>query len=233
MPRVLVIDDDAELTEMLGDFLLREGFSVAVAANGPDALVALSNAADAPDLVVLDVMLPGLDGFGVLAELQAGGRFPPVLMLSARGEEEDRIAGLELGADDYMSKPFNPRELVARMRAILRRQGDASLETQDVLCIGALEIDPARLSVHVGGRVMPLTGAELRVLTHLARNIGHVVSRSDLTEVALGRSLELYDRSIDTHVSNLRRKLGMTKGADIEIRSVRGAGYQLIPPTAG
>ena len=129
MPRVLVIDDDVELTQMLGDFLTREGFTVAFASNGTDALVALSNAADAPDLVVLDVMMPGLDGFGVLAELQASGSFPPVLMLSARGDEEDRIAGLELGADDYLSKPFNPRELVARMRAILRRKGDTDTAT--------------------------------------------------------------------------------------------------------
>ncbi len=230
MPRVLIIDDDTELTAMLGDFLTREGFSVAVASNGPDALVALSNPEHVPDLAILDVMMPGLDGFGLLAELQAIGSFPPVIMLSARGEEEDRITGLEMGADDYLSKPFNPRELVARMRAVLRRRSHNELEVQEVVCVGPLEIDPARLSVRVRGIPMPLTGAELRILAHLAGKSGHVVSRSELTEVALGRPLELYDRSIDTHVSNLRRKLGMGAAADIEIRSVRGAGYQLIPP---
>ena len=231
MPRVLVIDDDAELTEMLGDFLTREGFSVTFASSGPDALAALGDATPLPDLVILDVMMPGLDGFAVLADMQAKGSCPPVLMLSARGQEQDRIAGLELGADDYLSKPFNPRELVARMRVILRRRGDTNAETQEAICVGALAIDPARLSVHVRGVPLSLTGAELRILAHLARNIGHVVSRSVLTEAALGRSLELYDRSIDTHVSNLRRKLGAFAANDLEIRSVRGAGYQLIPPT--
>jgi len=233
MNRILLIDDDTELTEMLGAYLGREGFEVEMRHDGPSGLSALLDPASPPaDLVILDVMLPDLDGFGVLRGLRdhPGARVP-VLMLTARGDDDDRIAGLELGADDYLPKPFNPRELVARIRAILRRVGEVPAE--GVLAVAGLVLDPTRIEARLNGQTIALTGAEFRVLEMLARHTGRVVSRADLTEHALGRKLELYDRSIDTHVSNLRRKLGLGGGDGIEIRGVRGVGYQLTPPTNG
>ncbi len=231
MNRILLIDDDAELTEMLSAYLGREGFEVDVRHDGSSGLAALLNAdAALPDLVILDVMLPKLDGFGVLRSLRdhPGARVP-VLMLTARGDDEDRIAGLEHGADDYLSKPFNPRELVARIRAILRRVGE--MPTEGTVSVAGLVLDPTRIEARLNGQTIALTGAEFRVLAMLVRQTGRVVSRADLTDHALGRKLELYDRSIDTHVSNLRRKLGLNGGAGVEIRGVRGVGYQLTPPT--
>ena len=234
LPRILLVDDDRELTAMLSEYLGREGFEVAVAHDGTEALSRLTEpaAAHAAELVVLDVMLPGRNGLDVLRALRAREIAPPVLMLTARGDDVDRIVGLELGADDYLAKPFNPRELVARMRAILRRVTERAAPYEP-LTLGPLRLDPARHRASVRGAAVELTGAEFRVLEVLIRAAGRVVSREQLTEQALGRRLELYDRSIDTHVSNLRRKLALGPAAELEIRGIRGAGYLLTPPETG
>ncbi len=223
-PRLLVVDDDRELSQMLVEYLEREGFDVDTAANGTEAIERL--AAAVPDFLVLDVMLPGATGFDILRNLRAAQSRVPVLMLTARGDDVDRILGLELGADDYLAKPFNPRELAARIRAILRRATPEPGSGDGLVRAGPIVLDPSRLTVTVEGRPVDVTGAEFRVLEQLAREAGRVVSREQLTEQALGRRLELYDRSIDTHVSNLRRKLVLPEVL-AEIRSVRGAGYLL------
>ena len=230
-PRVLLVDDDRELTSMLQEYLGREGFEVSTSHDGGEALERLTQPRlDSPfDLVVLDVMLPGRSGLDVLRALRSCENPPPVLMLTARGDDVDRIVGLELGADDYLPKPFNPRELVARIRAVLRRASDRSLP-REPLVLGSLKLDPARHRATVRGATVELTGAEFRVLEVLLRAAGRVVSREQLTEQALGRKLELYDRSIDTHVSNLRRKLELDAADEPQIRGIRGAGYLLTRP---
>ena len=230
-PRILLVDDDRELTSMLEEYLGREGFAVTTSADGSEALERLTQPRlDPPlDLVVLDVMLPGRSGLDVLRALRSSEAPPPVLMLTARGDDVDRIVGLELGADDYLPKPFNPRELVARIRAVLRRASDRAVP-REPLVLGSLRLDPARHRATVRGATVEVTGAEFRVLEVLLRAAGRVVSREQLTEQALGRKLELYDRSVDTHVSNLRRKLSLTESDDPQIRGIRGAGYLLTRP---
>jgi two-component system, OmpR family, response regulator CpxR len=225
--RVLLVDDDAELTSMLAEYLGREGFEVEIECDGGRAHERAAQLQ--ADLVVLDVMLPGRNGLDVLRALRARDQPPPVLMLTARGDDVDRIVGLELGADDYLPKPFNPRELVARMRAVLRRATDRVVADEPVV-VGPLQLDAARHRVTARGRAVDLTGAEFRVLDVLLRSAGRVVSREQLTEQALGRKLELYDRAVDTHVSNLRRKLALEPPGEPEIRGIRGAGYLLTLP---
>ncbi len=228
---ILIVDDDRDLSSMLAEFLGHEGFQVATIEEGGGALGLI---AERPfDLVILDVMLPGSSGFDVLREIRQRKPRLPVLMLTARGEAIDRILGLELGADDYLPKPFDPRELAARVRAILRRAapvGDntQSSESADSFFVGTLRMDIRRRRATLGGAPLELTGAEFRVLQHLAESRGQPVDRRLLTERALGRTLTLYDRSIDTHVSNLRRKLERQGRSGFEIRSVRGTGYELI-----
>ncbi|MCP5329166.1 MAG: response regulator transcription factor [Steroidobacteraceae bacterium] len=237
-PQILIIDDDRELATMLAEFLDHEGFDVQLAHEAPSAPLETATGT-LPDLVVLDVMLPGRSGFDLLRELRAREMRLPILMLTARGDAVDRILGLELGADDYLSKPFDPRELAARIRAVLRRSSSGSAndggdgaEAVTELQAGALRLDLARRRADHGDTPLELTGAEFRVLARLVRDAGKLVSRAELTEHALGRKLTLYDRSIDTHVSNLRRKLERTGTRGIEIRAVRGAGYELLaePP---
>jgi two-component system response regulator CpxR len=227
-PSILIVDDDRELGQMLTEYLTAEGFEVAVGTDGADALERL--AAEKFDLVILDVMLPSLSGLEVLRRLRHNLPIP-VVMLTAHGSDVDRIVGLELGADDYLPKPFNPRELVARIRAVLRRfrAHNAEIPHQPV-SVGPLRLDPANFDVKVGGGSVRLTGTELRLLEVLMRSAGQVQSRESLTERVLGRKLTPYDRSIDTHVSNLRRKLGLGVAGLPEIRSIRGAGYVLIFP---
>ncbi len=235
--RILIIDDDRELAAMLAEFLDREGFDVVLAHGAPEPPLELPAGAP-PDLIVLDVMLPGRNGFDLLRELRARESRLPILMLTARGDAVDRILGLELGADDYLSKPFDPRELAARIRAVLRRASTpaaaSGTDTGDgeELRAGVLLLDLARRRVDYGGHAVEVTGAEFRVLARLVRDAGRLVSRADLTEEALGRKLTLYDRAIDTHVSNLRRKLERAGGLGIEIRAVRGAGYELLAEPA-
>lgn len=233
--RVLLIDDDTDLCEMLDEYLALEGFRVEAVHNGAEGLEASLHGNF--DLVILDVMLPGMNGLEVLRRLRAQTALP-VLMLTARGDDVDRIVGLEIGADDYLAKPFNTRELVARIRAILRRvvsRKSAGGAAGEVLQAGPVVLDTARWSAAVDSQEVKLTGAEYRVLEVLVRRAGQVVSREDLTEQALGRSLSPYDRAIDTHVSNLRKKLAHHLGPGLAIRNIRGAGYLLAvePADAG
>ncbi len=224
--RVLLVDDDRELCQMLTEYLNAEHFLVKSVHDGSVALEELR--ANDFEILILDVMLPSISGFDVLRELGAT-RTTPILMLTARGDDVDRIVGLELGADDYLSKPFNPRELVARMRAILRRASSRSARgaSPDVFEIGPIVLNTGMHQVRVAGQPVPLTGAEFRVLELLMRSAGTVISRDQLTEQALGRKLVPYDRSIDTHISNLRRKLALEAGSQPEIKNVRGSGYTL------
>src|SRR6202165_3353755 len=224
--RVLLVDDDRELCQMLTEYLNAEHFEVKSVHDGGDALEELKT--NEFEILVLDVMLPSVSGFDVLRKLGASYE-TPILMLTARGDDIDRIVGLELGADDYLSKPFNPRELVARIRAILRRAshrlGRGNLPGE--LVVGPITLNTGTHMVHVAHKPVPLTGAEFRVLELLTRSAGQVISREAMTEQALGRKLVPYDRSIDTHISNLRRKLDLEMGNDPEIKNVRGSGYTL------
>lgn len=213
-----MIDDDVELCSLLEEFLRREGFEVQVENDGKRGLErAMRNEAD---LIVLDVMLPGMDGFGILRKLRAQSRVP-VLMLTARGEDVDRIVGLELGADDYLSKPFNPRELAARVRAILRR-----IETKPVgakVEVNGVGLDPGSREVRVDGKQVAVTTLEFDILEQLMRSAGRVVSRDALMESMYNRKATPFDRSIDMHVSHLRKKLESERTL---IKTIRGVGYQ-------
>jgi len=226
--KLLVIDDDRELCALLRDFLEGEGHEVRARFDGSSALSDLE--ADEPDLVVLDVMLPGMNGFDVLRQLRARSRVP-VVMLTARGEDVDRIVGLELGADDYLPKPFNPRELAARIRAVLRRAGAAGPgATPERLRVGDLELDPGSRVARRGDDEISLTGVEFSILEMLVRAAGRVVSRDDLSRQVLGRRPSTFDRSLDVHLSNLRRKLGPRPGGGDRIKTVRGVGFQYVRP---
>jgi two-component system, OmpR family, response regulator CpxR len=216
--KVLVIDDDVELCGLLREFLQREGFQVDVAHDGKVGLEKVSK--DAPDLIVLDVMLPGMDGFEILRRLRQQGRIP-VLMLTARGEDVDRIVGLELGADDYLAKPFNPRELAARIRAILRRMEPRLADSR--VEVNGVTLDPGSREVVQDGRHIDLTTVEFDILEHLMRSAGRVLSRDALMEALYNRKATAFDRSMDMHISHLRRKL---EGERTLIKTVRGVGYQ-------
>lgn len=224
MERVLVIDDDVGLCELVGEYLQPEGYSVEAIHNGERGIDrALS---DEHDLVVLDVMLPGTNGFDVLRRIRARSRIP-VLMLTARGDDVDRIVGLEIGADDYLPKPFNPRELVARIRAVLRRARPAESQssTRENVVVGDIEMDSNTRNVRRLGELIELTGVEYDLLEILLRNAGQIVKREDLVKEVLGRELSPFDRSIDMHVSNLRKKLGHQSGGLERIKTIRGVGY--------
>jgi len=224
--QVLLVDDDRELCQMLCEYLQAEHFVVHSVHDGAAALQRIRS--ERFDIIILDVMLPGASGFDVLRDL--GADFgTPVLMLTARGDDIDRIIGLELGADDYLAKPFNPRELVARIRAILRRSNNRAPRAagSEIIQVGPIRLNTATLQASMDSRPVSLTGAEFRVLEILMRAPGQVLSREHLTESALGRRLVPYDRSIDTHISNLRRKLQLEAGKIPELKNVRGAGYVL------
>jgi two-component system response regulator CpxR len=222
--QLLLVDDDAELAVMLSEFLELQGFVVTTVADGETALAKV--ATSSPDLIILDVMLPGINGFDVLKKLRET-RETPVIMLTARGDEPDRILGLMEGADDYLTKPFSPLELAARVKAVLKRAGKAGQETADELISGPLRMNLARRELTVNENPVSLTAAEMRVLEHLMRHPDEVMSRAQLTELALNRQIEAYDRSVDTLVSKLRRKLA-TAGISKEcIRGLRGHGYVL------
>jgi two-component system response regulator CpxR len=178
----------------------------------------------------LDVLLPGLSVFDVLKQLRESGSRTPVLMLTARGDDVDRIVGLDLGADDYLPKPFNPRELLARVKAILRRTTEPAAEEVAEITVGKLRANLPRREAWLGDQPLKLTNAEFVILVTLMRAPGEVVSRESLTRTALGRQLLPDDRSLDTHISNLRRKVGGDAQDDVVIRSIRGSGYVLVPP---
>lgn len=224
-PHVLVVDDDLEMCAMLREYLSKERFDVELAHDGASALDRLERRK--PDIVLLDVSMPNLGGFDVLRTLRKDSNLP-VLMLTARDDHGDRILGLELGADDYLTKPFNARELVARIHAILRRsQAGQQVDEPAVLELGLMVLETGLRRVRAEGELLSLTDAEYRVLELLVRNAGRVLSRSEITRRALGRKYLGLDRSVDTHVSNLRRKLGPRVEATTPIMGVRGAGYVL------
>jgi len=217
---VLLVDDDEELCASLQRLLKMDGFDVESVHDAESgARYALEREYD---LVILDVMLPGGDGRKVLRRIRLTSQVP-VIMLTARGDENDRIAGLEGAADDYLPKPFNPRELMARMRAVLRRKGGSALP--QVFVIGDLHIDCGKRRVTRTGEEVTLTGAEFDILLLLVRSAGKVLSRDEIAETALGRPMGFFDRSIDNHISNLRKKLGTHVGGVERIQNVRGAGY--------
>lgn len=224
--KILLVDDDLALTEMLSELLQTEGYECSAAASGSEGL--LKEREEKPDLVILDVMMPGDDGISTLRKLRETSQVA-VLMLTAMGEDDDRVLGLEAGADDYLAKPFVARELVLRVQAILRRLTQAKpVEAGSTIQAGPLTIEPSKERAQLDGAILPLTGAELRILESLASTPGEIVSREKLTQIALGRELSPYDRALDTHVSHLRNKLGKAGSASIAIRSVRGAGYRLV-----
>jgi two-component system, OmpR family, response regulator CpxR len=226
--RILIIDDDVELCELLTEYLVPEGFQVDAVHSGTQALerAFTSNYS----LLVLDVMLPGTRGFEVLQQIRTKSRVP-VIMLTARGDEVDRILGLEIGADDYLPKPFNPRELAARIQAVLRRASPASSEpssSSEPLRLRDIELDPGARSVKRDSREIELTSVEFDLLNIFLRAAGTVLQREELARQVLGRDLAPFDRSIDVHVSNLRRKLGpLPDGAD-RIKAIRSVGYLYV-----
>jgi two-component system response regulator CpxR len=225
--RLLIVDDDHALVNLLQRFLEGEGFQVDAAYDHASGLAAAL--AGEHELVVLDVMLPGGSGFELLKALRRQSPVP-VLLLTARGEAIDRILGLEIGADDYLAKPFDPRELVARIRAIFRRTrepapGDARVEHDELLVVGDIRMSIGRRAVTCGNKPLELTSVEFNVLELLIRHAGSVVTREQIAEVALGRPLSVFDRSVDVHVSRVRKKLGVLHGSDDLIRPIRGIGY--------
>jgi two-component system, OmpR family, phosphate regulon response regulator OmpR len=223
MPRILLVDDDLRLAAMLRTYLEERGMTVEHAADATAGLQALRKD---PDVVVLDVMLPDMDGFDVLKRIrQTSG--VGVVMLTARGEDTDRIVGLELGADDYLPKPFNPRELAARISAVLRRHTQSS--RIGVLRFGSLSIDRDERIVRVGGVVKPLTAHQFELLRVLAERPGRVLSRGQIMERVRGEELEAFDRSIDVHVSRIRAAIEDDPREPKRIRTVRGAGYVFTP----
>jgi DNA-binding response OmpR family regulator len=232
MERVLIVDDDRELCELVGELLDGEGFSVEVSNRSEQGLArALSGE---HSLVVLDVMMPGMNGFEVLRRLRAEGSRLPVLMLTARGEDVDRIVGLEIGADDYLPKPFNSRELVARINAVLRRVRSRGAEAAagatehslpEHIEVGDVEVDTGTRHVRRAGESVELTNVEYEILVLLLSSAGRVLKREELVRSALGRELSVFDRSIDMHISHLRKKLGHNVGEVERIKTVRGIGY--------
>ncbi len=224
MEEILIIDDDVELCSMLKEYLGKNGFHVKTLHRGDTGLAAAQEATWA--LILLDVMLPGMDGFEVLKRIRAHSSVN-ILLLTARGADVDRISGLESGADDYLPKPFNPRELLARIRAILRRNSGAHPEESDALQVQDLELDPAARLVLLKGRKVDLTDVEFGLLEALMRSPGKVVNRDDLSERVLGRKFDPLDRSLDMHVSRLRRKLVHDGAPEDQVKTIRGIGYQL------
>ncbi|HEY0170240.1 MAG TPA: response regulator transcription factor [Pyrinomonadaceae bacterium] len=233
MERVLIVDDDRELCELVAELLGEEGFEVEVATRSERGLErALSGE---HSLVVLDVMMPGMNGFEVLRRLRAQGSDVHVMMLTARGDDVDRIVGLEIGADDYLPKPFNPRELIARIQAILRRvrparQDAAAAQPSEArgarrLSVGDVEADTGTRQVWLKGRAVELTNVEYEILVLLLSSAGLVVTREALVRTVLGRELSVFDRSIDMHISHLRKKLGHRADEAERIKTVRGVGY--------
>ncbi|MDP2716156.1 response regulator transcription factor [Rheinheimera sp.] len=228
MLHILLIDDDVQLTALLAEYLQKDGFNVSSANNGAAGLECCQK--QAVDLVILDVMMPQLDGISVLKQLRRDSNIP-VIMLTARGEDLDKVIGLELGADDYIAKPCLPRELSARIKAILRRVQQSRNQTE--LQLGALCIKPVNRSVSLQQHNIELTGAEFSILYLLAQHAGHVISKAELSQQALGKPLGSYDRSIDVHISHIRQKLGKPPAGQQWVTSVRGKGYQFTYPFGG
>lgn len=229
MRTVLVVDDEPEIVRLLRDYLERAGFSVDTATDGEAALRAARRRR--PDLVILDLNLPRLDGLDVARSLRRDGDVP-IIMLTARTEETDRVAGLELGADDYVVKPFSPREVVARVRAVLRR-ADLARSGGDVLRVGdSIMLDIPRMEATVDGKRVDLTPTEFQLLAYMARQPGRVFTRAQLLDAVHGIAVESYERAIDAHVKNIRRKIEADPRAPRHLQTVFGVGYRLADPTA-
>jgi len=226
---VLIADDDTILSQMLTEYLTTEGYDVTVVEDGNKALVALNQSP--ADIVVLDIMMPNLDGIETLRQIRASFQLP-VIMLTARGDDLDRILGLELGADDYISKPCNPRELLARIKAVLRRTNKKPDDTAPV-SVGEVLLDPRSREVRVNGEQVALTQTEFDLLHLLLLSPGEVISKNTISLEVLGKPLSRWDRSIDVHISNLRKKIGSDTDNTVEqIRTLRGAGYMYIVPNS-
>jgi two-component system OmpR family response regulator/two-component system response regulator CpxR len=224
--KILLVDDDVELAEMLRIYLEREGFEVKAVHDGKSGIAEALHGHH--DIVVLDVMMPGKSGIDVLVQIRTHGAMP-VLMLTAKGDDADRIVGLELGADDYVPKPCTPRELTARIRAILRRSGTIESSTStSAIIVGDLSVWPEQRRAEWANKPLELTSTEFNLLEALARNAGRVVSKSELSEQALGRPLARFDRSIDVHISSIRRKLEPLPDGRTRIQAVFNKGYQFI-----
>jgi len=228
--QLLLVDDDTDLTELLGEYLSNEGYQVRCAHSADEAEKLLQQ--HSFDLLVFDIMMPGRSGLELLQSLRPGLQ-TPIIMLTGRGDDIDRILGLEMGADDYLGKPCNPRELLARIRAVLRRAAPAAPATTAASSQhqqGAVSLDEASREVCVNDEALNLTSAEFNVLMLLMQQAGQVVSKAELTEKVLHRKLTAYDRAIDVHVSRVRQKLAQA-GEDSRIKTIRGEGYQLVPGT--
>jgi DNA-binding response OmpR family regulator len=235
MARILVVDDEPHIREVVGAYLTREGHAVTTAPDGPTALDRARS--DEPDLIILDVMLPGRSGFDVLRDLRAAGSPAAVILLTARDEVIDRVAGLEIGADDYVTKPFEPRELVARVGAVLRRtttEADADVGGPATeprrAAFHDLTIDRAGRDVRRGAVEIALTRVEFDLLTALSDHQGVVLTREQLGDRLFGEAFDAYDRTIDSHVKNLRHKLGARTDGGAYVETVRGVGYRAARP---
>ncbi len=223
---ILVVDDEPRIVDLARDYLEHAGFAVLTATDGPTALATARD--KAPDLVVLDLGLPGLDGLDVTRQLRQGQSTSalPIVMLTARDDELDKLLGLELGADDYLTKPFSPRELVARVKAVLRR-ADRPVGAGDLIRVGDLELDVPRMRTEVDGRNVDLTPTEFRLLETLARQPGRIFTRSQLLDALHGVAFDSYERAIDSHIKNLRRKLEPDPRQPRYVLTVYGVGYRL------
>jgi two-component system alkaline phosphatase synthesis response regulator PhoP len=228
MPTVLVVDDEPKIAQLARDYLEHAGFAVLLAGDGLSAVQAVS--VRQPDLVVLDLGLPGIDGLEVMRRIRAVGP-TPIVVLTARDTELDKLLGLELGADDYVTKPFSPRELVARVRAVLRR-GERSSAPADRVAVGGLVLDMPRLRTTVGGRSVELTATEFAILATMAREPGRVFTRSQLLDAVHGVAFDSYERAIDAHVKNIRRKLEPEPARPRYLLTVYGVGYRVAEPDA-
>ena len=226
--RILVVDDDREIARLLRGYLEQAGFAVSVAYDGVSALVMLRDLH--PDVLLLDLMLPDMDGWEVTRRIRSDGVLAatPIIMITARVEDTDKILGLELGADDYVTKPFNPREVLARVRALLRRQQRTQeMAPVQAIQIGALRLDPARYEVTLDGAPLEMTRTEFNLLHALMKNPGYVFTRSELIESALGYTYESIERTLDSHIKNLRRKIGDNPKEPVYIHTVYGVGYRM------
>lgn len=224
MHTILIIDDDERLRDLVAEYLGGRGLTVVTAEDGEIGLEKIRTSTI--DLVVLDVMLPGLDGLAVMRELKKFSSVP-VVMLTARGDETDRIVGLEMGADDYLPKPFNPRELLARIQAVLRRSDASREEEPGLLVAGPIEIDPDRRTVTLSGSPVEVTTTEFEILRTLVANAGRVIPRERLMELARGEDFASFERSVDVHISHIRRKLGDDPRHPSFVKTVRGIGYTI------
>lgn len=225
---VLIVDDDVKITELLKTYFTSENFTVILAYDGEAALAAIKK--NKPDIVILDLMLPKMSGFDVLKRARKDGIGVPVIMLTARGEESDKLVGLEIGADDYIAKPFSPKEVVARARAVLRRSRGGEAEAAPEIKVGKISIDRKKYEVTVNGKAIDLTPIEFKILELLCMYPGHVMSRLQMIEKVQGYDFEGYERTVDAHIKNIRKKIEDNQKKPKYLLTVFGVGYKLVDP---